>query len=181
MKKLLRKKVMGRPKTTVKQRIEAIPLNLDRIKHLYTAGWDDARVSAFLEVSIQTLDNWKKQDKTFFGAIKDWKKTADARVERSMYEKACGYSHPQEEIFCKDGLITRVTTIKHYAPDTVACIFWLKNRQPERWKETPLVNNTILNAVQNINPAKQLKEEELDDVLKHFASQREGSSIQHAG
>lgn len=30
---------------------------------------------------------------------------------------------------------TIVPTIKHYPPDTVAGIFWLKNRQPDKWRE----------------------------------------------
>ncbi len=28
-----------------------------------------------------------------------------------------------------------VPTVKHYPPDTTACIFWLKNRQRDRWRD----------------------------------------------
>jgi hypothetical protein len=28
-----------------------------------------------------------------------------------------------------------VPTTKHYPPDTAAAIIWLKNRQPERWRD----------------------------------------------
>ncbi len=28
-----------------------------------------------------------------------------------------------------------VPTIKHYPPDTTACIFWLKNRQRDKWRD----------------------------------------------
>jgi hypothetical protein len=31
------------------------------------------------------------------------------------------------------GKVIRVQTIEHHPPDTTACIFWLKNRQPEKW------------------------------------------------
>jgi hypothetical protein len=30
-----------------------------------------------------------------------------------------------------------VTVTKTLAPDTTAAIFWLKNRQPERWRDKP--------------------------------------------
>ena len=29
----------------------------------------------------------------------------------------------------------RAEIVEHYPPDTTACIFWLKNRQPGRWRD----------------------------------------------
>jgi hypothetical protein len=28
-----------------------------------------------------------------------------------------------------------VAYTEHYPPDTAACLFWLKSRQPDRWRE----------------------------------------------
>jgi hypothetical protein len=28
-----------------------------------------------------------------------------------------------------------VETMRHYPPDTTACIFWLKNRRPDLWRD----------------------------------------------
>jgi len=36
-----------------------------------------------------------------------------------------------------------VPTVKHYPPDTTAAIFWLKNRQPAKWREKQEVETTI--------------------------------------
>ncbi len=47
-----------------------------------------------------------------------------------------GYSHEAVKIFCdKDGNITEAPYTERYPPDTAACIFWLKNRQPDKWKD----------------------------------------------
>jgi hypothetical protein len=46
-----------------------------------------------------------------------------------------GYSVETEKILCSGGKIIRVRTVEHYPPDTTACIFWLKNRQPEIWRD----------------------------------------------
>ena len=54
-------------------------------------------------------DNWKAQHPDFLGSLKAGKEEADARVERSLYSRAVGYSFNSEKIFCnKDGEVTRV-------------------------------------------------------------------------
>ena len=35
-----------------------------------------------------------------------------------------------------------IETVKHYPPDTTAAIFWLKNRQVERWRDKQEVDHT---------------------------------------
>jgi hypothetical protein len=52
-----------------------------------------------------------------------------------------GFEHDSEEIkVVSDGQgqgssIERVPVRKIYPPDTVAAIFWLKNRQRDKWKD----------------------------------------------
>lgn len=110
-------------------------VNLEQLKKLYLAGWDDARVAGFFNFTRKSLENWKKDNAEFFLALKDWKKDADKRVERSLYDRAVGYSHEEEVIYQYQGKIIKTTTIKQYAPDVTAQIFWLKNRQPENWRD----------------------------------------------
>jgi hypothetical protein len=38
-------------------------------------------------------------------------------------------------------VVKRVRKTVHQAPDTIACIFWLKNRSPERWGEAQAGDN----------------------------------------
>jgi hypothetical protein len=40
-------------------------------------------------------------------------------------------------VFCYEGEIITHVHEKHYPPDPTAMIFWLKNRQPERWRDQP--------------------------------------------
>ena len=65
----------------------------------------------------------------------DWKAVADHRVERSLYERACGYSHTEDKIFIHEGKPIIVPTVRHYPPDPTSMIFWIKNRQPEQWRD----------------------------------------------
>jgi hypothetical protein len=51
------------------------------------------------------------------GSLKVGKEEADARIERSLYRRAVGYSFKSEKIFCnKDGEVTRVPIVEHMPP-----------------------------------------------------------------
>lgn len=48
-----------------------------------------------------------------------------------------GYSHKSVKIFMPAGKDAPVYAdfIEHFPPDTTAMIFWLKNRQPDKWRD----------------------------------------------
>jgi len=98
-------------------------------------GKTDKQIAEMLGVTPQTILNWKKGDREFFWSLKDAKALADQAVEASLYHRASGYSHPEEKIHVDKGVVTKVDTIKHYPPDAASAIFWLKNRQPDKWRD----------------------------------------------
>lgn len=99
-------------------------------------GATDEEIARVCDVHVRTVYNWKEADPQFFEDLKYAKRVADSRVERSLYERATGYSHTDTKFATFQGEITdQKTYTKHYPPDTVACIFWLKNRQPELWRD----------------------------------------------
>ncbi|MFW0776344.1 MAG: hypothetical protein ACN2B6_01310 [Rickettsiales bacterium] len=99
-------------------------------------GATDMDLSKYFGVTERTIYNWKHDHEDFFQALKS-KKLANERVERSLYERATGYSHPEDKIFNNNGEEMIVETMKHYPPDTGAAIAWLANRDPNRWKKDP--------------------------------------------
>src|SRR5687768_3031374 len=100
-------------------------INLDKVKQLASRGWTDAEMAAFFEVDESTWTRWKDSHPEFCTSLKDWKIEADYRVERALYERACGYSHAEDKIFNYEGTPLIVPTVKHYPPDTAAAIIWL--------------------------------------------------------
>jgi len=110
-------------------------IDMEQLKCLVLAGWDDAQVAEFYGVTSRTLYRWKRQDDSFRQTLKEWKNLADEKVELSLYKRAHGYYHPEEKIFCQDGRVTKVNTIKHYPPDPTSMIFWLKNRNSANWRD----------------------------------------------
>jgi hypothetical protein len=99
-------------------------------------GATDQDLADLFSVSKPTIWHWYRTYPAFGEAVKSAKALVfDARVERSMAERAIGYSVDTEEIKVIGKTIHRVPIRKHYPPDPTCCIFWLKNRQPDKWKD----------------------------------------------
>jgi hypothetical protein len=100
-------------------------------------GATDADLARILEVAESTIAKWKVDHPEFSESLKEGKEVADAEVAKSLYRRALGYSHDAVKIVAdaKTGKSVQVPYVEHYPPDTVACIFWLKNRQPRLWRD----------------------------------------------
>lgn len=110
-------------------------LDKANLERLARKGFTDKEMAEFIDVTEQTFNNWKKAKPKFFESLKDWKAEADHKVERSLYERATGFTCKEDKIFNDSGKAMVVPTEKHYPPDTTACIFWLKNRDKENWRD----------------------------------------------
>jgi hypothetical protein len=105
-------------------------------KEICMLGATDLEIARFFKVSNFTIWAWSNKYKEFAEAIKVGKTAFDDRVERSLAMRALGFEKEVEEVkITKDGDIVRYKYTKYYAPDTVAGIFWLKNRRSGEWRE----------------------------------------------
>lgn len=98
-------------------------------------GATDKQLAAFFEVCEDTIHEWKKAHSEFSESLKRGKEIADANVAYSLYKRATGYCHPDIDIKVIKDKIVITPLKKHYPPDTIAAIFWLKNRQKEIWRD----------------------------------------------
>lgn len=109
---------------------------LDLVMKLAKHGMIDSQIADILGISYTTLNEYKREHPEFKTALNDGKKISNKKVVRALYERAIGYSHPEDKIFVtKEGATVIVPTTKYYPPDTGACVYWTKNRMPKKWKE----------------------------------------------
>lgn len=100
-------------------------------------GAIDEEIAAFFGVAVRTVHRWKAEYEEFSQALKIGKVEADDRVKRSLYARACGFERDAVKIFMPAGAKKAIVVPykEHVAPDTTACIFWLKNRDSANWRD----------------------------------------------
>jgi hypothetical protein len=109
---------------------------------LCALGATDIEIADFFDVDARTLYRWKGEHEEFCQSLKISKEIADDRVERSLFARANGYEHDEVDIRVVDHQIVQTPVRKFYPPDTTACIFWLKNRQSDKWRDKQDVEHT---------------------------------------
>ena len=110
-------------------------------------GADDKKLASFFGVSKPTIKVWKSAYPEFLSSIKKGKDEFDSQiVEKSLLRRALGFKYVEktsERVVTKDSsgellnsemVLTKAVT-KYTPAEVTACIFWLKNRQPARWRE----------------------------------------------
>lgn len=112
------------------------------VKRLCEMGATDADLADALGVTIPTIWAWSSKYPDFFKAKNSGKDAFDPLVERSLAQRALGYTFDSEEIKVIDGEVRRVRVRKHVPPDVTACIFWLKNRRPALWRDVNRFEHT---------------------------------------
>ena len=123
----------------------------EQARKLCLMGYIDTELADFFNVSVSTLNLWKKTHIKFSESLKAGKEFADMEVTASLYERATGYSHTETKVFCNQGDITTHDIQKIYPPDPLSIKYWLNNRQPERWRERVEAEQTGSNIAEAIS------------------------------
>ncbi len=84
-----------------------------------------------------TLYNWAKKYPDFKEALSQGAEKTNADVEKSLFKRAVGYSARKLKVeYDADGdVIRKIAEEVQVAPETTAGIFWLKNRNPRKWRD----------------------------------------------
>lgn len=107
----------------------------EQARKLCLLGATDAKLADFFEVDEATINRWKHDFPEFCKSLKAGKIQADAEIAESLFNRAKGYVAPDLDIKMYEGQIIETPYMKHYPPDATSMIFWLKNRQPDLWRE----------------------------------------------
>ena len=92
-------------------------------------------------ISMRTVIRWMNEHESFADAVERGKNIADAKVERSLYQRAIGFEITDTEKTVdmdKDGNPKPVrikNTTRKIVPDTMAIMYWLNNRKRGQWSQ----------------------------------------------
>jgi hypothetical protein len=126
------------------------PDGLLRVKGWARDGLIDEQIAHNMGIGIRTLTDWKKQYPAISAALKEGKAPVDIEVENALLNSALGHTvkiRKPIKLRTKKQLRDKGTIEEErieYAeeeiyipPDVAACIFWLKNRRPDKWSDRP--------------------------------------------
>lgn len=129
--------------------------NLIRLEGWARDGLNDEQIAHNIGINVSTLYAWKVKYKDFSEALKRGKEVVDILVENALLKSAMGYKFDevvQERIYNPETgeseIVEVKRTTKDVQPNPTSLIFWLKNRQPEKWRD----KKNIDAAVQVKNP-----------------------------
>ena len=137
-------------------------------------GATDQDIADAFRVSRRTIIRWRQTYPSFNTACQSGKEVADAKVKKSLFERAVGFEYQEKESVIDVDPRTgeqkpvRVRTLtKKAVPDTMAQMYWLNNRCRDEFSQTQKV--TLDGAVQT-SPFDNLT----DDELRRLAQMDEG-------
>ena len=122
-----------------------LPVYAEQAQRLAMLGLTDVEMAEFFCVSERTLNTWKKAHPDFLQSLKAGKIEADTHVATGLYQSAIG-GHVVTETRVQeapDGSITRTTETKQVPPNVTAQVFWMKNRQPAKWRDKQEIQQDI--------------------------------------
>ena len=108
---------------------------LIEIERLAGQGLTKAQIAKAVGIGLSTLMAKQKEFPELLDAIKRGQAQGLDTITNALFQRAVGYEHKEDKIFCQGGEIITAETIKHYPPDPTAIIFYLKNRAAEQWKD----------------------------------------------
>lgn len=98
-------------------------------------GLTEEQAAKNLGVHVSTFEDYKKRYAEFSEAIKRGKAPVDFEVENALLKRAKGFEADDVHVSNYMGEVRLTPVKKIFPPDTTAAIFWLKNRNPKRWRD----------------------------------------------
>lgn len=105
-------------------------------------GYTDEQIAKKMGIVSSTFYLYKGRYSEIAEALKKGKEVADYEVENSLFKSACGYWYEeiqQEKLWSTE--LNKLITVKEKSvrkfipPNPTSQIFWLKNRNPDKWKD----------------------------------------------
>ena len=116
----------------------------EQARRLALLGFTDLQMAEFFGVAESTFHLWKQRHKDFSESIRAGKAVADAHVAEGLYKAATGgHTVTDTKTVSGDDGTVRTTEVRQVPPSVSAMIFWLKNRQPDKWRDRQDVESSV--------------------------------------
>ena len=147
-----------------------------RARELARQGMIDAEIAKGLGISLATYYRWQERNGEFREAIKEGKRKPNEEVEASLFKRAMGFEYTEVEAVPdgKGGQAVKRAVRKLIPADPACMIFWLKNRDPARWRDVRDIRTQVFqgDGYQGLSPeqAEQVEKEMVEIMPELFGA-----------
>lgn len=113
-------------------------------------GLTDDQIAHNMGIAYSTLRDWRDKFPALSAALKRGKAPVDIQVENALLKKALGFTvsikkpiklktkrQLKDKGTIEEEHIEYADEEVYIPPDTLAQIYWLKNRRPDKWRDKP--------------------------------------------
>ena len=111
------------------------PENAEIARHCCRLGASNDTLAERFDVSPRTIDSWIATIPEFGDAVRQGRQIADDLVVAALYARATVLQRKTVKVVEGRGEPVTTTSTEHLPPDVRACMFWLRNRRAEEWRE----------------------------------------------
>src|SRR5262245_39451031 len=112
------------------------PENAEIARRACMLGATNEILGERFEVTRRTVDTWIATIPEFGDAVREGRQIADETVVAALYARATGIERKTIKVVSGAGEPVTTTHTVEGPPDVRRCIFWLRNRRPEQWRES---------------------------------------------
>lgn len=121
------------------------PEGLIKIEGWAKDGLTNEQIAHNMGIANQTIYDWINRFPELSDALKKGKVVVDRMVENALLKSALGYkfeevTYERRSLVKNDGsvgdaMVETKRVVKEVPPNQTAQIFWLKNRDPKKWRD----------------------------------------------
>lgn len=142
-------------------------------------GFTSDQLAKVFGVAKVTVETWKAKFPEFKIAVREGMDSFDGiKVESTLLKLALGYEYDEQMMMKGQTIVTTKTA----HPNVKALMFWLTNRQPDRWKNVTTVNAKVEGSVEHTDRSlkitadlSKMNTEQLK-ALRNMVAQQEGQA-----
>ena len=151
---------------------------------LRIAGWASdgltfEEIATNMGVQRPTINRWKGRNQPLREALANNRDSMDRKVENALVKNALGYKYTETKTVVEvqlDGTrLQKIEKFERYAkPDSIAMLFFLKNRKPDTWRDNQQLDIAVtVGLVQIIDdiPKRNIIEGEVVDEKRNNTSE----------
>lgn len=134
------------------------------------AGAIDPEIAEACGVASRTFEKWKAKYPELAAVCVVGKRVPDERVKASLYKRATGFTYIEHKVFYnqKTGEVVKVPVEVVVPPETLAQIFWLKNRRPDEFRDVKGVEHS--GVVRQVHSTKDMSDDDIGRELERIGA-----------